>query len=288
MKKNNMKKILFILISLIFPIIGHSQIIIKRVTAENSNKLIRIIATVDTLEINKTNTIEILSATAKNNEGQIIKSTEVYPDNYYQDDYIEIVFESQSEPIYNLDSLKVKVNYFTPTEENKSIITINNPLQKFGLNLIENEYPKMKFILLDFFTLQNLERRNKKEYITLIEKIEENNKVAKDSIALFMNKVIREYHELKLTDDEFKKRLLIYIEDENRQIQKISTFDENGKDMEFGLYNTWSKSFTSLMQVKLCRTIPENTWKIKLHIENEKSTKEIELKMENIVIPKEK
>ena len=60
--------------------------------------------------------------------------------------------------------------------------------------------------------------------------VEENNKVAKDSIALFMNKVIREYHELKLTDDEFKKRLLIYIEDENRQIQKISTFDENGKE----------------------------------------------------------
>jgi hypothetical protein len=283
-----MKKILFFLISLIFPIIGNAQLSVNKVISQNSNKLILINVIVDTLESNETNTFEILSATAKNNDGQIIKSSEIYPGGYYRDDFTQIIFESQFKPIYSLDSLKVKIKYFTPTEENKSLIKIHNPLQKFGLNLIGNEYPKMKFILLDFFTLQDLERNNKKEYINLIEKIEEDNKVVKNSIASFVNRVIQKFRELKLSDAEFKKRLLIYIEDEERQIQKISTQDENGMNMEFGLYNIWSESFTSLMQTKSCTAIPENTWTITLCIENEKSTKEIELKMENLVIPREK
>lgn len=268
------------------PIVGNSQLIVKRITSLNSNKLIRINAIVDTLEINETNTIEILSAIAKNDDGQIIKSTEAYPDNYYHDNFAQIIFESQSKPIFRLDSIKVKVKYFSPTEENNSLITIKNPIQKIGISLIENEYPKIKFIILDFYTLKNLKRKNKKEYKILIEKIEEKNKVAKDSIAFFMNKAFQEYK--KFSDSELKKRLLIYIEDEQRQIQKISTFDEYGKNIEFGLFNIWSESYKSLIQIKSFRAIPENKWTMKLYIENEKSTKEIELKMKNLVIPNDK
>jgi len=229
-----MKKILFILISLIFPIIGHSQLIVKRITALDSNKLIKINAILDTLELenNEINTFEIINVTAKNNEGQTIESSEAYPDMYYANCFTQIIFKSQSKPIYSLDSLKVKINYFTPTEENKSLITIYNPLQKIGMNLIENEYPKMKFIILDFFTLKKLKRKNKKEYKTLIEKIEEKNKVAKDSIASFMNKAFQECK--KISNSELKKSLLIYIEDEERQIQKISTYNKNGMNMKFG------------------------------------------------------
>ncbi|UOK42174.1 MULTISPECIES: hypothetical protein [Flavobacterium] len=283
-----MKRTLFILIYLIFHNIGHSQLTIDRIWALNTNKSITINAFVDTLEINNTNTIEILSATAKINKEQIINSSEAYPDMYYHnfDNWIQIIFESQSKPIYRLDSLKVKVKYFTPTEENKSLLTINNPLQKIGMNLIENEYPKMKFIILDFFTLKKLKRKNKKGYKTLIEKIEEKNKVAKDSIASFMNKAFQECK--KFSNSELKKSLLIYIEDEERQIQKISTYDKNGMNMKsWGPY-IWSKSFTSMIQIHLYETIPENNWMIKLYIENEKSTKEIELKMENLVIPRDK
>ncbi|ESU25627.1 hypothetical protein FLJC2902T_30760 [Flavobacterium limnosediminis JC2902] len=283
-----MKKTLFFLIYLLFQNIGHSQLTIDRIWALNGNKSITINAIVDTLEINETNTIEILSATAKNNDGQIIKSSEAYPDMYYHnfDRWIQIIFKSQPKPIYSLDSLKVKIKYFTPTEENKSLITINNPLEKFNLNLIENEYPKKKFIILDFYTLKNLKKKNKKEYKTLIEKIEERNKVAKDSIALFMNMAFQEYK--KIPNSELKKKLLIYIEDEGRQIQKIATYDKNGMNMDFGGYYIWSKSYTSLLQIKSYNSIPENNWMIKLYIENEKSTKEIELKMENIVIPENK
>lgn len=283
-----MKKKLCLLIYLIFQNIGYSQLTINKAGTYDSNKSITINAFVDTLDINKINTIKILSATAKIDNEQIINSSEAYPDMYYQDsdNSIQTIFKNLSKPIYKIDTLKVKVKYFTPTEENKSLITIKNPLQKFGLNLIENEYPKMKFILLDFHALKNLKRKNKKKYKTLIEKIEENNKVAKDSIASFVNKAIQEYKELKLSDAEYKKRLLFYIEDEKREIKKVSLYDKNGEDIGLALYNIWSKSYTSRIQIQLCREIPEDTWTIKLHIENEKSTKEIELKMENIIIPK--
>jgi len=43
-----------------------------------------------------------------------------------------------------------------------------------------------------------------------------------------------------------------------------------------------------MIQIHLYETIPENNWMIKLYIENEKSTKEIELKMKKIVIPRDK
>ena len=281
-----MKKTLYFLIYLIFHNIGYSQLTINRIWTYDTNKSITINAFVDTLEINQLNTIKILSATAKIDNKQIINSSEAYPDMYYQnsDNFIQIMFKNLSKPIYKIDTLKVKVKYFTPTEENKSLITINNPLQKIGLNLIENEYPKMKFILLDFHALKNLQTKNQKEYKTLIEKIEEKNKVAKDSIVLFVNKAIQEYNELKLSDAEFKKRLLIYIEDEESQIKNISIYDKNGVDMGLALYNIWSESYTSRIQIQLCREIPEDNWTMKLYVKNEKSTKEIELKMENVII----
>lgn len=282
-----MKKIFYLFIYLISHNIAYSQLTINRIWTYDSNKSITINAFVDSLNINKINSIKILSATAKTDNEQIINSSEAYPDIYYQnsDSLIQIIFKNLSKPIYKIDTLKVKVKYFTPTEENKSLIKINNPLQKFGLNLIENEYPKMKFILLDFHALKNLKRKNKKKYKTLIEKIEENNNVTKDSIALFVNKAIQEYNELKLSDAEYKKRLLFYIEDEKREIKNISIFNKNNEDIGLALYNIWSKSYTSRIQIKLCREIPEDTWTIKLCIENEKSTKVIELKMENIKIP---
>lgn len=271
-----------------FHYIGHSQLTISRIWSYNANKSITINVFVDSLEINKTNTIRVISATAKTDKGQILISQEAYPDRYFSnsDGWVQINLESQSNPIYKLDSLKVKVKYFTPTVENKSLITINNPQEKLHLSLIENEYPALKFIVLDFLTLKQLKRKSKKDYNALIETIEERNKTQKGKLAWLMDVAFKDYK--GFSKSELQKRIFIYMEDKERVIKKVSTFNNNGKEMDKVTSNLFDNSFSSLIQVKGYFEIPQNDWTFKLFIENEKSTKEIELKMGTILIPENK
>jgi hypothetical protein len=283
-----MKKIVFILISLILQATVYSQVAelsVKNVIKQeiNENKIsINLIVSIDNLEINENNRVKIVTVKAKNNNGQIINGEKGWPISYYdrQDSLINIEFEPQINQIKKLDSIEGRIKYFTPTEENKSIVTIKNPLEKLNLSLIEKDYSNIKFIILDFLYLKDLKRESKKKYKLQIEEIEAQNKVQKGSIKSAMDKLLKEF---KFSDSELKKRLFFYIEDQENQINKISTYNENGVEMD---------KFESKYTSKFCIAIvkgyfvnPQNSWTLKLFVENDRSVKEFEFKIQNIEIP---
>lgn len=286
-----MKKTVFILISLILQSTVYCQVAelsVKNVIKQESidNKIsINLIVSIDNLEINETNRVKIVNVKAKNNNGQIINGEKGWPVGYYdrQDSLINIEFEPQINQIKKLDSIEGKIKYFTPTEENKSIITIKNPLEKLNLSLIENDYPNIKFIILDFLYLKDLKRESKRKYKLQIEEIEAQNKVQKGSIKSAMDKLLKEF---KFSDSELKKRLFFYIEDQENQINKISTYDENGVEMDKVQSKYTSKFCIAIAKGYIVN--PQNNWTLKLFVENDKSTQELEFKIQNVEIPEKK
>lgn len=200
-------------------------------------------------------------------------------DEWYLEDYglgLEIFTIPMRNEIKKLVSLEGKFKYFSPTNENQSLVVIEDLKEKFNSNLLFEKNKVSQAILLDVEKIKKLSVDSLK-YKIEISKIEKKLKTPSNSIFEALNQFYKDY---SFEGVNYEKMLVFYCEDNKEEILKINLIDELSNCLH-GSYGVNRLKNGKLVVLNLLE-VPSEKCKLEFIIENKKSIKNYNFKLTDI------
>lgn len=215
---------------------------------------------------------------ATDNLGNALKHVTGSFDNSYTE-YNEVKLKLEAPPrnATHLDAVEATLKYFTPTRENMGIAEIVKPLDKYNTNLLKNLHADAKLILIDEAGLKKLKEENEAAYNKEMEKFKKENPEAEKMSELIGG--LKGFFESLFDYGSYGPGITFLVDDPGKKIVQINVYDETGKKMN----NGWSSS-DKQMTVMLSSP-PQNSWKLEVLLENDKSVKEHTFKLGQVFLP---
>ena len=260
-------RIFFILYFLIFynvVAIGQQKLEVKHIittidTATNGNALSFVKLKVNNILNDQTHTFKILYSEALNTENKKMKFDSFYTVWPYEtkDSIIEIAFDT-GKVMRKIKSIKGKIRYFTPSNENGSVVTLNKVCSKKDSLIYKKK--SLLIVSLDLKNLYDVKQNTPTEFNNYLNYLAEKHKLNKKSFNSAVKQILKNY----VTGDDF----IFYAQDPERILTSIDT-SKNEQPLLGGTANLAGEA----VKVFLTKLKPES---VRVIIENEISTKDYE------------
>lgn len=215
---------------------------------------------------------------ATDNLGNELKHVVGSFDNDYTG-YNEVKLKLEAPPrnAAQLNVVEATLSYFTPTKENKGLVEIVQPLEKYNTNLLKNLKANVSLILIDEEGLKKMKAENEAAYNKEMEKFKKENPEADKMSDLIGG--LKGFFDSLFDYSSFGPAMTFLVDDPKEKIVEISVYDEKGEKMN----NGWSKSDNRLSV--MLSSAPQKNWKLEVLMENEKSMKEYTIKLGQVFLP---
>lgn len=249
----------------------------RQLDQQNSNLELRIKVNGITVDENRKIKIGTL-VKATDNLGNDLKQIKGSFDGDYTG-YNEVRLKVEAPPrnATHLNAVEATLKYFTPTKENKGIVEIVKPLEKYNTNLLKNLNADAKLILIDEEGLKKLKQENEAAYNKEMEKFKKENPDAEKMSELMGG--LKGFFESLFDYGSYGPGLTFLVDDPKEKIVEINVYDDKGTKMN----NGWSKSDTQL--TLMLSSPPEKNWRLEVLVENPKSVKEHTFKLGQVFLP---
>lgn len=177
----------------------------------------------------------------------------------------------------HLNAVEGTLKYFTPTKENKGIVEITRPLDKYNQNLLKNQSSDVRLILIDEEGLKKLKQENEAAYNKEMEKFKKENPEAEKMSELMGG--LKGFFDSLLDFGSYGAGMTFMVDDPKQKIVEINVYDEKGEKRN----NGWSKSDRQL--TVMLSAPPLKNWKLEVLLENAKSVKEYTFKLGQVFLP---
>lgn len=215
---------------------------------------------------------------ASDNLGNSLKQIVGSFDNDYTPyNDVRLKLEAPPRSATHLNAVEATLKYFAPTKENKGLVEIAKPLDKYNTNLLKGLSTDARLILIDEEGLKKLKQENEAAYNKEMEKFKKENPEAEK-----MSEVIgglKGFFESLFDYGSYGPSMTFLVDDPKKRIVEIFVYDEKGEKMN----NGWSKSDNKLSI--MLSSAPQKNWKMEVLLENAKSVKEYTFKAGQVFLP---
>ncbi len=200
-----------------------------------------------------------------------------FDNDYTSYNDVKLKLEAPPRNATHLNEVEATLKYFTPTKENKGIVEIAKPLDKYNTNLLKNLNPDARLILIDEEGLKKMKEENEAAYNKEMEKFKKENPEAEKMSELMGG--LKGFFESLFDYGSYGPAMTFLLDDPKEKIVEIVVYDENGEKMN----NGWSKSGKQLSV--MLSAPPQKSWKIEVLLENAKSVQEHTIKLGQVFLP---
>lgn len=200
-----------------------------------------------------------------------------FDDDYTGYNELRLKVEAPPRNATHLNAVEATLKYFTPTKENKGIVEIVKPLDKYNTNLLKNLNADAKLILVDEEGLKKLKEENETAYNKEMEKFKKENPDAEKMSELMGG--LKGFFESLFDYGSYGPGLTFLVDDPKEKIVAINVYDDMGEKMN----NGWSKSDKQL--TLMLSSPPEKNWRLEVLVENPQSVKEHTFKLGQVFLP---
>ncbi|MCD8539643.1 MAG: hypothetical protein LRY55_07630 [Leadbetterella sp.] len=281
-----MKNILFMICFVCLPGTGFAQNVNVLVTdiredrqLDQQNSSLELSIKVNGIAVDEKRKIKIGKVTkAIDNQGNSLEHIVGSFDNDYTA-YNEVKLKLQvpSRKATHLNAVEGTLKYFTPTKENKGLVEIVNPLDKYNTNLLKNLNADAKLILIDEEGLKKLKQENEAAYNKEMEKFKKENPDAEKMSGLMGG--LKGFFEALFDYSAYGPGMTFLVDDPGEKIVEINVYDDKGTKMN----NGWSKSDSQL--TVMLSSAPQKSWRLEVLVENAQSVKEHTFKLGEVFLP---
>ncbi len=280
-----MKKtlILFWLLNIYY---GYSQDVnffVKEIKEERNSdqekSVLELEVSISGIKINEANLVKVKQITkAIDDKGNILKRKKsFFGDDYSSSSNITLKLEAPSRDAKKINQIQGVIKYFSPSENTKSKITITKPLDKVNTNLLAGYSNDVHLSLISKEALEKLEKEDEKEYQKKIEKLKKDG-VFGDELVETVD-AFKDFFEGFFSFSDSKEAFSFVFNDEKEKIVDILVYNETGEKMNYGSSTSNRKKIISLKEE------PKNNWSIEILLENDKSLKEFNFSIDNLILP---
>jgi len=281
----------FIFSLIIIPFLSFTQIIKVSTNGfwndENglNQKIISGIIKIDNLSINEYQRTRISKATAYFSDGST--SNIEYEFDYYignKENETYLTFSAPKTNSIKIDSIVGKIDYFTPTIKNKSILKTKFSKKTFNKDLVKNKYP-IKIIPLDVKQILGIKKENIKIQKNFFRNLIETNKIEIENLDYFVEHF---FDNFPITNSDENDFLFLISDFSYEKFNNIKILTNNNSMVRICSETHFSKKKCTWWYSKICESddkIDEIPYfEIALFFENKKDIKTYDFKIENIII----
>lgn len=281
----------FIFSLIIIPFLSFTQIIKVSTNGfwndENglNQKIISGIIKIDNLSINEYQRTRISKATAYFSDGST--SNIEYEFDYdigNKENETYLTFSAPKTNSIIIDSIVGKIDYFTPTIKNKSILKTKFSKKTFNKDLVKNKYP-IKIIPLDVKQILGIKKENIKIQKNFFRNLIETNKIEIENLDYFVEHF---FDNFPITNSDENDFLFLISDFSYEKFNNIKILTNNNSMIRICSETHFSKKKCTWWYSKICESddkIDEIPYfEIALFFENKKDIKTYDFKIENIII----
>lgn len=200
-----------------------------------------------------------------------------FDSDYTEHNEIKLKLEAPLRSATHLNAVEATLKYFTPTKDNKGVVEISKPLDKYNTNLLKKLNADARLILIDEERMKKLKEENETAYNKEMEKFKKENPDAEKMSELVGG--LKSFFESLFSYGSYGPVMTFLVDDPKERIVAINIYDDKGEKMN----NGWSKSDKQLSV--MLSSPPQNTWKLEVLLETPKSVKEHTFKLGQVFLP---
>ncbi len=218
-------------------------------------------------------------SSALDDNGNVLKKMEgFFGDDYSSRNELTIKLEAPSRKSNKLLTVEGSFKIFSPSEANGSIIKISNPLDLYNKNLLPKDFTDVTLTLVDKEALKKLREEDDEEFKKQIEQIKEETGLGEGVAESFIG-AFKQFFE-GFSNFGSGESMSFYVEDEKDKIVEILIYNGTGEKMNIGSSRMGKNNLSIDLKEKVA-----SDWRIEIMVENEKSIKEYNFSVSNIVLP---
>lgn len=281
----------FLFSLIIIPFLSFTQIIKVSTNGfwkdENglNQKIISGIIKAESLPINEYQRIRISKATAFYSDGSISNMEHEFDFEIgNKENKTHLSFLAPKTNTSKIDSIIGKIDYFTPTIENESIIKTRFSNEVFNKDIVENKYP-IKIIPLDIKQILKIKNDNIKIQKNFFNYLIKTNKIIVENLDYFVEHF---FDNFPITNSDENDFLFLISDFSYEKFNNIKILTNNNSMVRICSETHFSKKKCTWWYSKICESddkIDEIPYfEIALFFENKNDIKTYDFKIENIII----
>ena len=261
-------------------------VVVKRF--DKTYKSIRLSIKVKDLKIDANNMLRLKKITdAVTDNGKKLEHEAVFlGDDFTQTNNLKIEFKKPSKQIKSITALQGVIEYFQITKKNNSLITEDDILHKYHINLFQKSSLPIKLILINEAQFFKLRWTNEKEYNKTLQHLKDNEKIG-NTINYFFKQFFAEVPLLgENFEDSYKDVLVFYIEDDNDLFFDAQLFNNQGERVDLGYEITPNDHKLTIRLKEGYKSLDKNL-KLKIKLKTPTSIRELKFAVTDVLLNKQ-
>ena len=252
---------------------------------DKTYKSIRLSINIKDLKIDANNLIRLKKITkAVSDSGEKLEHETLFlGDDFTQTNNLKIEFKKPSKQIKSITALQGVIEYFQITKKNNSLITEDDILHKYHINLFQKSSLPLKLVLINEAQFFKLRWTKQDEYNKTLQRLKDKEKIG-DTINYFFKQFFAEVPLLgENFEDYYKDVLVFYIEDDKDLFFDAQLFNNQGERVDLG-YEINPNDHKLTIRLKEGYKSLDKNLKLKIKLKTVASIRELKFAITDILI----